>query len=135
MKLDLSKATLRGPLFNDVTICGIAVDEPLKSRMDDGTATVSFTLACPARWVNKGGDERHKEMNITVRGWDSVAQLIYGNIQAGSGVLVQGRLAVHTHRDERGVEHETHYISARYVQFWIDGATKPKAGPAKAKKR
>jgi single-stranded DNA-binding protein len=109
---------LSGPLFNAVTLCGIAVSEPEDVSETDVPA-VTFLLAVPKVWKNKGsGQTEHKPLTIIVRAWGDLAELARSKIAEGCGVLVQGRLEQHVTRDAAGHEQIEHYVGARYLQWW-----------------
>jgi len=107
-----------GPIFNDSAVSGIVVEIAQETDFAD---TVSFLVCVPKVWRDKRtGKEQFRPNLVTVRAWGDLGHTAKKFVE-GQGVLVQGRLEEHRYTDEKGQSHSSHYIGARYIQYWETG--------------
>jgi len=106
--------------FNSVTLVGRVVEAPEQ----DGENHATFWLQVNRRWHS---EERHEagteQLEIPVRSWGRLAELVLRNVYPGNTVLVHGRLKF----DAVDEDPEAIIVAAKYVQ-WAYGSRRQRLG-------
>jgi len=85
--------------MNKVTLIGRLAKEPVLRKTQNGTAVVSFTIAC-SRKVAKDQEPQADFINCTA--WNRTAEIIKQYTSKGSQIAIDGRIQVRSYEDDKG---------------------------------
>lgn len=93
-------------MINRVILVGRITRDPEIRYLQNGTATVSFTLACDRQYVAQGGERGADFINCVA--WRQTAEFISRYIKKGYMMSVEGRIQTRQYQDQQG---QTKYVT------------------------
>ena len=89
---------------NRVTLFGRAGRDAELRTLPSGDRCATFTLATTARWRRRGGEAAERTEWHRVAVFGGAVDAVERRVRKGAAVLVEGRLASRTWKDDAGAE-------------------------------
>lgn len=93
-------------MINRVILVGRITKDPEIRYIQNGTATVSFTIACDRQYVAQNGERGADFINCVA--WRQTAEFISRYIKKGYMMSVEGRIQTRQYQDQQG---QTRYVT------------------------
>lgn len=93
-------------MINRVILVGRITRDPEIRYLQNGTATVSFTLACDRQYTAQNGERGADFINCVA--WRQSAEFISRYIKKGYMMSVEGRIQTRQYQDQQG---QTRYVT------------------------
>lgn len=93
-------------MINRVILVGRITKDPEIRYLQNGTATVSFTIACDRQYVAQNGERGADFINCVA--WRQTAEFISRYIKKGYMMSVEGRIQTRQYQDQQG---QTRYVT------------------------
>ena len=104
-----------------VTLVGNITADPKLEYLANGTAKLSFSIACNHYWTDQAGEKQEKTSFFNIVAWRSLAE-DGGNVLAkGSKVVVTGRLEQRSWEDKEGNKRSTVEVLADNIGLSVYG--------------
>ena len=104
-----------------VTLVGNITADPKLEYLANGTAKLSFSIACNHYWTDQSGEKQEKTSFFNIVAWRALAE-DGGNVLAkGSKVVVTGRLEQRSWEDKEGQKRSTIEVLADNIGLSVYG--------------
>mgnify|MGYP002581998951 CR=1 FL=1 len=102
-------------MINRVILVGRITKDPEIRYLQNGTATVSFTIACDRQYVAQNGERGADFINCVA--WNKTADLMTQYLHKGSLIGLEGRIQTRSYDNQQGQRVYVTEVVAESVQF------------------
>lgn len=85
-----------------VTLVGNITADPKLEFLANGSAKLSFSIACNHYWTDQSGEKQEKTSFFNIVAWRTLAEDGGNTLAKGSKVVVTGRLEQRSYEDKEG---------------------------------
>jgi single-strand DNA-binding protein len=113
------------------TLVGNITQDPELKISANGTAKLSFSIACNHFWTDQSGEKQEKTSFFNVVAWRNLAEEAANVLEKGVRVVVMGRLEQRTYQDKEGQNRSVVELVADDVAISarsLDSITRRRAG-------
>ena len=85
-----------------ITLAGNLTSDPKLEFLSNGTAKMSFSVACSHNWTDQSGQKQEKVSYFNIVAWRTLAEDAGNSLAKGTKVIVTGRLEQRSYEDKEG---------------------------------
>lgn len=85
-----------------IVVAGNLVADPKMEFLANGTAKLTFSVACNHYWTDQSGEKQEKTSFFNIVAWRTLAEASANLLSKGMNVVVMGRLEQRSYEDKEG---------------------------------